>query len=691
MSAKSAVAKASIARAEARATSERDKSTGKPAKLEQLAGLVGQADALGIDTTQARGMLAQDEAEGYKRYKGSTYEKSAKGGKRYEPTILSTVGGKAKFDSKIMPAVTKANEGIASLGVTDTTTDTTPREKTENAMLQAEYDATKTPEQLASDTYISSLTKESEAMTKAYDDMSKASARTARADISALKQQYRQRKAALEESNRTEYNQTQQSFIRSGQAEYSPTMTAGFLSAREREGQQRVAELNDQYLSKVDAINLALEEKEYANVASEVKAMKEIEEKIRVEVQNQAKIAKEETQAIEDRKNMVEVANYLAKNPTSDPISVFAQFGGKVPFDTIKGMMPTPAEDFTLSEGQARFDAKGNLIASRAKTYEPKGGGGGGSTVITPVGKPMVDGIGSTYENSSFEAQMVMDDIMNKIPVQLKNTEKEVALKYEQIRKQLAAGYTYQQIVDRLSGFSLQENADKQLGNSLYDMSLGTDLDIGQLASQLNRGANEQAMTSVENAKLKDADGFFATTDKARATVNQANTVLKLLDDPDFPKDALGAFDGRKFKVEKFFGLNDEERVKVQQLESALQLLASPIRVEVAGTAATPSEMDKISAFQSDILDQPDTIKTQVTSLRDSVLGFHNEARSQRGLPTVANNELSDNKARLNVYKNMSARQIQEYSNADLDAEIDSKLGGSSSKAGAVDANGYPL
>ncbi len=328
MSAKSAAAKASIARAKARSTSERDKSTGKPAKLEQLAGLVGQADALGIDTTQARGMLAQDEAEGYKRYKGSTYEKSAKGGKRYEPTILSTVGGKAKFDSKIMPAVTKANEGIASLGVPDTTTDTTPREKTENAMLQAEYDATKTPEQLASDTYISSLTKESEAMTKAYDDMSKASARTARADISALKQQYRQRKAALEESNRTEYNQTQQSFIRSGQAEYSPTMTAGFLSAREREGQQRVAELNDQYLSKVDAINLALEEKEYANVASEVKAMKEIEEKIRTEVKGQVEEAKKENKRLLEIKNKrdfdTSVVNIM-KSGVTDPLDVYAQ------------------------------------------------------------------------------------------------------------------------------------------------------------------------------------------------------------------------------------------------------------------------------------------------------------------------------------------------------------------------------
>jgi len=35
---------------------------------------------------------------------------------------------------------------------------------------------------------------------------------------------------------------------------------------------------------------------------------------------------------------------------------------------------------FNLSEGQARFDADGNLIASRAKTYAPSSGNGGGLT-----------------------------------------------------------------------------------------------------------------------------------------------------------------------------------------------------------------------------------------------------------------------------------------------------------------------
>ena len=348
---------------------------GKP---EELARLVNQADTLGIDTGEARAMLAQDAKEGYKPYKGSSYETAQKGGKRYEPTILSTVGGRDKFNANIMPEITKMNEGVANLGVEDTTTKTDTTDISDK-MIQDEYDSSLTPEQKASNDYIATLTKDYDTIQKAYDDLSKASARTARAETRALRQQYDERKRALEESNKAEYNQTQQAFIRGGQAEYSPTMTAGFLSAREREGQARIGELNDLYMSKVDAINVALEEKEYSNAASEVKALKEIEDNIRKEIKEQAKVAKEETQAIQDRQNVVKVATYLKTNPTSTAIDIFSQFGGEVPFDTIKEItdaMPKAEEDFTLSEGQARYDSKGNLVASRGKTYAPKEGTG---------------------------------------------------------------------------------------------------------------------------------------------------------------------------------------------------------------------------------------------------------------------------------------------------------------------------
>ncbi len=590
--------------------------------------------------------------------------------KKKEPTIMSTESGKKKFQEQTMPTIIKANEGLSNLGVEDTTTqtDTTKTDTGLDPLMQAEYDATLTPEQKASNDYIASLTKQSEAATKAYDDMSKAAGRTARAQISTLKGQLRERTRLLEQSNKAEYKQTQQAFIRSGQAEYSPTMTAGFLSAREQEGQARISELNDLYMTKVDAVNSALEEKKYSIAAEEAEAINEIEKKIQDEIQTQAKIAREENEAIKERENIVKVAEYLKKNPTTNAVDLFAQFGGTVPFDTIQEITKSMPETKPVTLGSADIlvdPITGKTIARGSKVGSEGTGGGVGAVSLNPVGPPAVAGLGSTYENSSVEAQMVIDDILNKIPAQLRNTEKETALKMEQIRKQLAAGYTYQQVVDRLSGFSLQgDKADKSLGGALYDAALGTEIDIGQLASMINRGANEQAMTTVENAQLKNATGFFAGTDKARSTIKQADTVLRLLNDPSFPKDALGSFDGRTFKVTKFFGLNDTERAKVQELETALQLLAAPIRVEVAGTAATPDEMAKIAAFQSDILDQPDTIQVQVEGLRDSVVDFHNQARSQRGLPQAERDQIIDNKKRLDLYRAAgTADQVQTMSN----------------------------
>ena len=438
----------------------------------------------------------------------------------------------------------------------------------------------------------------------------------------------------------------------------------GILAEEERQGIERIGSIEADMLNAMSQAEKAAKDHNYSVfVKLTEKAKEKYDEKVKAYADLE-KIQKEQQKAIQEEEN--NVANQASvleqvQAGTTSPIQIFQALGGVVPFDVIKEITDTlpqaqKPEQFTLGRYDVRYDSEGNLIA------KGMGGGAVGGTNISGttsfgaptavVGAPTVAGLGNSYANSTPEAQMVIDDILNKIPAQLRNTEKETALKTEQIRKQLAAGYTYQQVVDRLSGFSLQgDMADKSLGNALYNASLGTDIDVGQLASLINRGAGEQAMTTVENKQLGNVQAFFAPVDKARATVKQADVVLKLLNDPTFPKDALGAFDGRAFKVTRFFVLNDTQRQKVQQLESALQLLASPIRVEVAGTAATDSEMGKISAFQSDILDQPDTIKTQVSTLRDAVVNFHNEARSQRGLPQVSDRQLIDNKARLELYR----------------------------------------
>jgi hypothetical protein len=490
-----------------------------------------------------------------------------------------------------------------------------------------------------------------------------------RQTVSTIRGRYNSRMRQMEEINRRREQTLNTLGVRLG-SRYtggSGGVFGGILAEEERQGIERVTAIEGEMLAAISAAKKAAKDHNYGVFVKMTElAQKKFDDKQKA-VEDLKKVQEAKDKEIKEEANLV--ANQSAvieqiQGGMKTPADIFAALGGTVPFDVIKEITDTlpdagEVEQFTLGRYDVRYDSTGRLIARGTGA----GGGAGGTDIsgvssfgapVVSVGTPIVQGIGTSYKNSTSEAQMLIDDILNKIPVQLRNTEVETELKKEQIRKQLAAGYTYQQVVDRLSGFSLQgDKADKPLGEALYNAALGTDTDLGQLASLINRGAGEQAMSLVENKQLESADGFFAGTDKARATIKQADVVLKLLADPTFPKDKLGAFDGRKFKLGRFAGLTDQETLKIQQLETALQLLASPIRVEVAGTAATDSEMAKISAFQSDILDQPDIIKTQVTGLRDSVVNFHNEARSQRGLPTVDDKQLIDNKARLNLYREL--------------------------------------
>ena len=52
-------------------------------------------------------------------------------------------------------------------------------------------------------------------------------------------------------------------------------------------------------------------------------------------------------------------------------------------------------------------------------------------------------------------------------------------------------------------------------------------------------------------------------------------------------------------------------------------------------------------------------MKIKLEELRDGILNFHNQARSQRGLPTVDKNQLVDNKKRLELYKSLGQKETQ--------------------------------
>jgi len=278
---------------------------GLPATLQST---IDQADKLGIDTTEARGVLGKE--KGYEAYAGSSYKANEK---KKEPVILSTENAKNNFQANIMPTITKANEGLGNLGLM---ADEEAKSKAEtdpvDPLIKQEYDANLSDEEKESQDYISSLTRQADAVTKAYDQMSVAAAASAKASIRSLRKQYEERKGILEQQNQGEQKAWQQQFIRSGQAEYSPGMTSSFLTAKEQEGQQKISELNDLWMSKVDEVNAALEEKQYSNAALKAKEIQTIEAEMRKEVKAMRDEARKENKAILERFRLATVGSMLS-------------------------------------------------------------------------------------------------------------------------------------------------------------------------------------------------------------------------------------------------------------------------------------------------------------------------------------------------------------------------------------------
>lgn len=67
---------------------------------------------------------------------------------------------------------------------------------------------------------------------------------------------------------------------------------------------------------------------------------------------------------------------------------------------------------FNLSEGQARYDSKGNVIASKAKTYAPKEGGG---SAVTPLGGTSPFVAQSNYANLTANQKKQADSLNNLV------------------------------------------------------------------------------------------------------------------------------------------------------------------------------------------------------------------------------------------------------------------------------------
>lgn len=439
----------------------------------------------------------------------------------------------------------------------------------------------------------------------------------------------------------------------------------GIIDERELQGLRTVTALEAEKQAALANARRAARQENFATYTTLINEAQQIQEKKFEALTELQEAAREQNERIAEERSKLETQGGIIDQIDlgfSDPFSIFSALNGEISFDDILEVtknLPTPAEteQFTLGSMDIRYDGEGNVIARGSKV-------GGGAGIVSGIGVGVGNGVTTAdfpsiadLETMTVEERNFVNAVLRQLPTKLKDSEQEKKDRQREALFDFRRGRGIQDVIDEMNGFVIENKTNQPIGNVFRLFATGTDLGLGQLSAAINRGDEQKAMTIVENANLEKVNAFFAPTDTARTTVKQAETVLKLLD--RVPSEKLGAFDALEFKFDRIANLTDEEDIKLQQLETALQILNAPIRVEIVGTAATEAEMNKITAFQAAISSQPDIIETQVSELRDSVLRFHNQARSQRGLPEVNTTQLTNNSERIKIYEDIAAEQAQ--------------------------------
>ena len=258
----------------------------------------------------------------------------------------------------------------------------------------------------------------------------------------------------------------------------------------------------------------------------------------------------------------------------------------------------------------------------------------------------------SDIENLTMDERNVMQGVMRLLPTKLKDALAEKKERQKEVIFSYRQGKTFQTIADEFQGFIIDpkvSDIDRSLASSLRAMATGTDLDLRDISAPINLGDPVKAIINVENANLTEAQGELKEVSSSRALIKNANRVLDLLEKA--PTNNLGAFDGKKFKVKKFAGLSDAEIQRTQQLETAMVNLLNEIRRKSLGTAVTESEVSFLEPLLTSLLDQPEIIQTKMNELKFGTINVHNEARGTVGLPIVNEEQILDNKLRLDLYR----------------------------------------
>lgn len=247
-----------------------------------------------------------------------------RGVERGEPVVLSSAAGKNAFESKVQPVINRANQNLlasqerakATEKALADTKDILPEE------IIDEMRADETPEQTSYRVQKESFDRQMNEAKNIFDQSITLSTNTAQAEKNLLQSQWNQRKSELERANKGNLATWKQSFIRAGVSEYSPEIGSDLLTFKEKEGIQRLQELDTQYASLIGRVNAALEQNKFTAAANYSKSLADLEEKANELLADTIKEATETNKKIRERQIQASrdatIANLLEQGMT-DP------------------------------------------------------------------------------------------------------------------------------------------------------------------------------------------------------------------------------------------------------------------------------------------------------------------------------------------------------------------------------------
>lgn len=331
---------------------------------------------------------------------------------------------------------------------------------------------------------------------------------------------------------------------------------------------------------------------------------------------------------------------------------------------------------FTLSEGQVRFDAQGNVIARGGGQPGIPGVSGpqptenvfdlgldvgegdivtrnGRQFVVDPIGDLIPTGTGGDLSAlTPFEAQG-LEFRLGRQAFGSRISDKEGEKVSRFVQSGIAAGKNENDILDTILGFNVKKN--EPLGRALQEVLIGfgaenglADFDMVGLARLLNSDNTVAAMTKVENSGMKEAlklnpDGFISEATTVAAT-DRSGTLRELIE--GLENSPIGVASGT---MESWLGrLRGEDATAIgTKIVSAV----AEMRKRLLGSAVTPTENVFLAPKVPILGDSPANFMIKLLELETDPLLQLNSIRGTIGLPLLTKDTLLDKKQRVGLYE----------------------------------------